>query len=114
MPGSTRSQPPKLLDQVRQVLRLHHYSIHTERAYLEWIVRYVRFHRMRSRDDLFPPEPNIEAFLTHLAALPGHAGQLRGCREKVEQAMGPLSLVPGYWKLRTIELISIYGILGLQ
>jgi len=49
------------------VLRLHHYSIHTERAYLEWIVRYVRFHRMRSRDALFPPEPNIEAFLTDLA-----------------------------------------------
>ena len=67
MPGSTRSQPPKLLDQVRQVLRLHHYSIHTERAYLEWIVRYVRFHRMRSRDDLLPPEPKIEAFLTDLA-----------------------------------------------
>ena len=67
MPGSTNNQQPKLLDQVRQVLRLHHYSIHTERAYLEWIVRYVRFHRMRSRDDLFPPEPNIEAFLTDLA-----------------------------------------------
>src|SRR5919106_744911 len=67
MPGSTSGQPPKLLDQVRQVLRLHHYSIHTERAYLDWIVRYVRFPRMRSRDDLFPPEPNIEAFLTDLA-----------------------------------------------
>jgi hypothetical protein len=67
MPGSTGSQPPKLLDQVRQVLRLHHYSIHTERAHLEWIVRYVRFHRMWSRDDLFPPEPNIEVSLTHLA-----------------------------------------------
>jgi site-specific recombinase XerD len=67
MPGSTSSQPPKLLDQVRQVLRLHHYSIHTERAYLEWIVRYIRFHRMRSRDDFFPPEPNIETFLTDLA-----------------------------------------------
>jgi integron integrase len=67
MPGSPSSQPPKLPDQVRQVLRLHHYSIHTERAYLEWIVRYVRFHRMRSRDDLFPPEPKIEAFLTDLA-----------------------------------------------
>jgi integron integrase len=67
MPGSKRSQQPKLLDQVRQVLRLHRYSIHTERAYLDWIVRYVRFHRMQSRDGLFPPEPNIEAFLTDLA-----------------------------------------------
>ena len=67
MPGLTSSQRPKLLDQVRQVLRLHHYSIHTERAYLEWIVRYVRSHRMRSRGDLFLPEPKIEAFLTDLA-----------------------------------------------
>jgi len=31
------------------------------------MVRYVRFHKMRSRDDLFPPEPKIEAFLTDLA-----------------------------------------------
>jgi site-specific recombinase XerD len=67
MPNATRSQQPKLLDEVRQVLRLHHYSIHTERSYVEWIVRDIRFHRMRSRDDLFPPEPKIEAFLTDLA-----------------------------------------------
>ena len=52
---------------MRQVLRLHHYSIHTERSYVEWIVRFVRFHRMRSRQDLFPAEPKIEAFLTDLA-----------------------------------------------
>ena len=56
MPDSTKSQQPKLLDQVRQVLRLHHYSIHTERSYVDWIVRFVRFHSMRSREDLFPAE----------------------------------------------------------
>jgi integron integrase len=67
MPDPRRSQPPKLLDEVRQVLRLHHYSIHTERSYVEWIVRFVRFHGMRSRADLFPAEPKIEAFLTDLA-----------------------------------------------
>lgn len=67
LPTSTRSRPPKLLDAVRKVLRLHHYSIHTERAYVGWIVRFVRFHRMRSRQDLFPAEPQIEAFLTDLA-----------------------------------------------
>src|SRR2546426_6744155 len=67
MPDATRSQQPKLLDAVRQVLRLHHYSIHTERSSVEWIVRFVRFHGMRSRDDLFPAEPKIEAFLTDLA-----------------------------------------------
>lgn len=52
---------------MRQLFRLHHYSIHTERSYVEWIVRFVRFHRMRSRKDLFPAEPKIEAFLTDLA-----------------------------------------------
>ena len=57
----------KILDQIRQVLRLHHYSIHTERAYLDWIKRYIAFHRMKSRDDLAEGEQKIEAFLTHLA-----------------------------------------------
>jgi hypothetical protein len=56
MPASTKSQQPRLLDQVRQVLRLQHYSIHTERSYVDWIVRYVRFHSMRSREDLLPAE----------------------------------------------------------
>jgi Phage integrase, N-terminal SAM-like domain len=67
MPAATRSQQPKLLDEVRQVLRLHHYSIHTERSYVEWIVRFLRFHSMRSREALFPAEPKIESFLTNLA-----------------------------------------------
>ena len=49
------------------MLRLHHYSIHTERSSVEWIRRFARFHGMRSRADLFPAEPKIEAFLTDLA-----------------------------------------------
>jgi len=39
----SQAQTPKLLDQVRNVLRLHHYSIHTERSYIDWIKRYVHF-----------------------------------------------------------------------
>src|SRR5919109_2024418 len=38
--------------------------IHTERSYVDWIVRFVRFHGMRSREDFFPAKPKIEAFLT--------------------------------------------------
>jgi hypothetical protein len=56
MPDSTLCQEqkhPNLLDLVRQFLRLHHDSIHTERSYMDWIMRFIRFHRMRSRDDLF-------------------------------------------------------------
>jgi Phage integrase, N-terminal SAM-like domain len=67
MPASTRSQQPKPLSEVRRVLRLHHYSMHTERSCVEWIVRFVRFHGMRSREDLLPAEPKIESFLTDLA-----------------------------------------------
>ncbi|MDY6854636.1 MAG: phage integrase N-terminal SAM-like domain-containing protein [Thermodesulfobacteriota bacterium] len=41
-----------ILDDVRDVMRLHHYSIHTERTYCEWIKKYIMFHGMNSRDDL--------------------------------------------------------------
>ena len=57
----------KLLDEMRNLMRRRHYSIHTERAYRDWVKRYVRFHNMQSRDDLQHGEENIEAFLTHLA-----------------------------------------------
>ena len=45
---------PKLrvLDQVREVMRLKHYAIRTERSYCDWIKRYVGFHRMNSRAEL--------------------------------------------------------------
>lgn len=56
-----------MLDEARRVLRLHHYSIHTERSYVDWIVRYVRFHKMQSRSDLQPAEAKMEAFLSDLA-----------------------------------------------
>jgi hypothetical protein len=41
--------------------------MHTERSSVEWSVRFVRFHGLRSREDLFPAEPTIEACLTDLA-----------------------------------------------
>ena len=46
----------KLLDQVREVMRLKHYSIRTEHCYCDWIRRYVKFHRMRSREELLGHE----------------------------------------------------------
>lgn len=42
----------KLLDEVHDFMRLHHYSIHTERTYCDWIKRFVHFHGMKSRQDL--------------------------------------------------------------
>jgi len=62
-----QAQTPRLLEQVRNYMRLHHYSIHTERTYIEWITRYVQFHHMKSREDLGGAESKIEAFSTDLA-----------------------------------------------
>lgn len=63
-----QEQNPRILDQVRQVMRLHHYSLHTERTYRDWIKRFIRFHQMKCREDLADGERKIEAFLTDLAA----------------------------------------------
>lgn len=38
MSGATRSQQPKLLDEVCKVLRFYYYCLHTERSYVDWIV----------------------------------------------------------------------------
>jgi hypothetical protein len=58
-------QPKKLLDQVRDVLRLKHYSLRTEDSYVDWIKRYILFHHKRHPKDMGVKE--IEAFLTYLA-----------------------------------------------
>ena len=55
----------KLLDQVREQLRLKHYSYRTEEAYLHWIKRYILFHNKRHPNDMGDEE--IRAFLFHLA-----------------------------------------------
>ena len=55
----------KLLDQVRDALRLRHYAYRTEQAYLDWITRYILFHKKRHPKDLGNAE--VQAFLAHLA-----------------------------------------------
>lgn len=64
---STPQKERKLMDEVRDVMRLHHYSIHTERTYCDWIKKFVRYHKMMTRQDLAGGEAKIEAFLTYLA-----------------------------------------------
>ncbi len=59
----------KLLDQLREVLRLKHYSIRTERTYADWVRRYVKFHALTRREDRLPAEPKMEAFLSDLAVV---------------------------------------------
>jgi integron integrase len=61
------STQPKLLDQLRAVLRRNHYSRRTEESYVYWVARFIHFHQLRHPRDLGTPE--IEAFLTHLAVV---------------------------------------------
>jgi site-specific recombinase XerD len=57
--------PRKLLDQVRDALRVKHYAYSTEESYVQWIRRYILFHKKRHPKDM--AEPEVQAFLTHLA-----------------------------------------------
>jgi integron integrase len=65
MQAAKSANPPKLLDQVRDRLRVKHYSIRTETQYVQWIKRFIYFHGRRHPRDMGGPE--VEAFLTHLA-----------------------------------------------
>ncbi len=56
---------PRLQDQFRAVIRLHHYSIRTEKSYWYWIRYFIRYHKMRHPLEMGPKEVN--AFLTWLA-----------------------------------------------
>jgi integron integrase len=58
---------PKLLDQVRNVIRVKHYSIRTEEVYVQWVRRFVLFHNKRHPQDM--GEREISEFLTHLATV---------------------------------------------
>ena len=68
MPSLGRSPAggkPKLLDQVRAVLRLKHYSLRTEESYVDWIKRFILFHGKRHPKEM--AEAEIVMFLSHLA-----------------------------------------------
>ena len=56
---------PKLLDQVRDVIRRKHYSIRTEQAYIDWIKRFIIYHGKRHPGEM--AEEEVAEFLTHLA-----------------------------------------------
>jgi integrase len=56
---------PKLLDRLRAAIRLRHYSLRTEEAYVAWVRRFILFHGKRHPLEMGAAELN--RFLTHLA-----------------------------------------------
>ncbi|MBE7420070.1 MAG: integron integrase [Burkholderiaceae bacterium] len=63
--GGGATTPAQLLDALRSAVRVRHYSIRTEYAYVDWVRRFVAFHGRRHPARLGPAE--VQAFLTHLA-----------------------------------------------
>lgn len=67
IPPSSTPTAPRLLDQLRNRLRLKHYSIRTEIQYVQWVRRFILFHGKRHPQEMGATE--VEAFLTHLAVV---------------------------------------------
>ena len=65
MDAHLKNKPPKLLDQVRVVIRRKHYSIRTEQTYVDWTKRFTFFNHKRHPKDMGKTE--ITEFLNYLA-----------------------------------------------
>jgi len=63
--GPAEAPKPRLLDRVREAIRARHYSRRTEKAYVDWIKRYIFFHHKRHPMEMGAAE--VTAFLTSLA-----------------------------------------------
>ena len=83
-----RPKPGKLLDQVREVLRYHHYSIRTEDTYVRWIPDYIRFNGTRHPREMGKPE--IERFLIFSRAFVARWWRVpwvQGARRKMDEGV---------------------------
>jgi integron integrase len=65
LPSTLGQNKPKLLDQVRDVVRRKQYSIRTEQSYVDWIKRFIIYHDKRHPSEM--AEKEVTEFLTHLA-----------------------------------------------
>jgi integron integrase len=98
-PSDLRAKP-KLLDQVREAIRVRHYSHRTEEAYIHWIKRYIFFHGVRHPNEMGALE--ISQFLTHLAVAKHVSASTQN------QAFAALLFL--YQKVLTRQLDSVAGV----
>lgn len=92
--------PQLLLDEVRDVIRLKHYSIRTEEAYVNVIRRFILFHHKRHPRDMGVDE--IRQYLSHLAT----NGQVAASTQNVALA----ALLFLYREVLGIDLPLIEGV----
>jgi len=91
---------PRLLDAMRERIRARHYSYRTEKTYLHWVRRFVRFHGYRHPQEMGGPE--VEAFLTWLAV------QQRVSASTQNQALSAILFL--YREVLAVELPWLDGI----
>jgi integron integrase len=78
-------KPSPFLEEVRAAIRVRHYSIRTEKSYVHWIVRFIRFNGLVHPQEL--AERDVAAFLTHLAV------ELRVAASTQNQALNALNFL---------------------
>ena len=98
------SPQPRLFDAVVNALRSRHYSRKTERAYVQWITRYIRFHVPHHPRDL--SEPDVNRFLTHLAVSQKVAASTQN------QALSAILFL--YSRVLEIQLDRLKGVIRAQ
>ena len=96
-PVGAAGQEPKLLDQLRERVRRLNYSFRTERAYADWVKRFILFHGKRHPRDMGTQE--VEAFLSHLASERDVAASTQN------QALSALLFL--YKEVLGIELVTV-------
>src|SRR3954464_12934090 len=55
------------LRKLREAIRVRHYSIRTEEAYVQWVKRFIVFHGKRHPSEM--GEAEVATFLSHLAVV---------------------------------------------
>ncbi|MEZ6139010.1 MAG: integron integrase [Zavarzinella sp.] len=94
------AKPPKLLDRVRETCRLLKYSHRTEKAYIDWIIQFIKFHQKKHPSTMGVAE--IEAFLRNLA------GERQASASTQNQAYSAILFL--YQKVLKIELSPIHAL----
>jgi hypothetical protein len=92
-------RPPRLLDQVRQLLRLGRYALATEECYVRWITRFILYHGKRHPCDLGAAE--VERFLTHLAV----EGRVSASTQN--QALGALLFLYAHYSFNVEQILAL-------
>jgi len=85
IPDKAAVKSPRLMDEVRSAIRVRHYSIRIEQAYVHWIAAFIRFNAMRHPRDLGARE--LSVYLPYLVA------ERDGAASTQQQALSALSFL---------------------